>query len=160
MSKTLLREILLTSGIQPVELPNSTEVDTTAVLLYLGKQRNDDPSRIEIEEIVPTVSPTILDPKAFINQNPTIMVENSYQDLMGGKVCLDNYIDESISCDGAKHEAVIPFENNATNVDAIFPIMIQIQGEEIIFPVGTTFVEFQNRLKEYGILVGAIRPNT
>lgn len=156
MSKTLLRELLLTSGIQPVELPNSTEVETPAVLVYLGKQRADDPSRIEIEEIVPSVTPTILNPTALVNQNPTILVDTSYQDLMGGKVCLDNFIDETISCDGAKHEAYIPFASEANGAIDIFPLLVQVQGEEIIFPAGTTFNEFQERMLTYGVLVGHV----
>lgn len=160
MSKTLFREILFTSDLTPVELPNSTETEVPAVLMYVGKQRNDDPLRIQIEEIVPAINPTIIDPVLYNAQNPTIGIENNYQDLMGIKVCLDNFVDETISCDGAKHEAYVPFDSNADNPDDIFPLVIEVQGERILFPVGTKFIDFQARLFTYGVLVGRYREHT
>lgn len=159
MSKTLFREILFTSDLTPVELPNSTETEVPSVLMYIGKQRDDDPLRIQIEEIVPVANPTIIDPVHYNAQNPTLGIENNYQDLMGIKACLDNFVDETISCDGAKHEAYVPLEMSIDQPDDLFPLVIEVQGERLLFPEGTRFSDFQARLFTYGVIVGRYRPH-
>lgn len=153
MSKTLLRELLFMPGLQTVELPNSTDTEIPAVLVYVGKQKVEDPTRIEIQEIVPLTSPTIVNPIGLQSQNPAISVDTNYQDLMEGKVCLDNYVDESISCDGAKHEAILGLPQVSTPQD-IFPMMIDVGGQTLTFPAGTSFKVFQDTMLTYGVLVG------
>ena len=155
MSKTLLRELLLTSGIQTVELPDSTETDVPAVLVYVGKQKVEDPTRIEIEEIVPISTPTVVNPSSLINQNKTINVETNYQDLMALQVCLDNYDPETI-LDSLNHEAFVEFTSPAATASDIFPLLIEIQEQQFIFPVGTTLKELQDTLMSFGILVGTV----
>lgn len=151
MSRSLLRQILLSTELAQVSLAPANTTPPEEVLLYIGKTNNANPLRLEIEEIEPAVSNTMLIPDILDGfNNPSVMVENSYENLLSTKVCLDNWVNETPSCVGAVHEAHI----NASGMSSgIFPLELEINGDLIVFPYATTTEAFTQVLRSYGLQV-------
>lgn len=145
MSQKLLRQIRLMPNLVP-----SADEQATEYALYVGLTNNTAPVRLAIAETEPNQNSTFIDLTNILEQNnPTLLIENSFEDIMSAKVCLDNWKNEQPTCMGALNEALLDI--NKTDNDDIFPLQLKINDDVIIFPENTNMDEFLDVLKTYGL---------
>lgn len=145
MSQKLLRQIRLLP-----ELVESVDEQATDYSLYVALTNNNNPVRIAISETETSQTASFINPDNLDTyNNPTLLIENSFEDIMSAKFCLDNYKNEQPSCMGATNEALINI--NETDIDNIFPLQLKINDDIIVFPENTNISEFIEVLKTYGL---------